>query len=79
MKHLFLLFTLTLVLSCDTAVKESQSLTDLKAKKTALIEQMDRIGTELKDVEMAISELDTLKKLMTVTSIKQKSRISIIT
>ena len=70
MKHLFLLFTLTLVLSCDTAVKESQSLTDLKAKKTALIEQMDRIGTELKDVEMAISELDTLKKLMTVTSYK---------
>ena len=70
MKHLFLLFTLTLVLSCDTAVKESQSLTDLKAKKAALIEQMDRIGTELKDVEMAISELDTLKKLMTVTSYK---------
>ena len=70
MKHVFLLFILTLVLSCDTAVKESQSLTDLKAKKTALIEQMDRIGTELKDVEMAISELDTLKKLMTVTSYK---------
>ena len=70
MKHIFLLFILTLVLSCDTAVKESQSLTDLKTKKTALIEQMDRIGTELKDVEMAISELDTLKKLMTVTSYK---------
>ena len=70
MKHIFLLFILTLVLSCDTAVKESQSLTDLKTKKTALIEQMDRLGTELKDVEMAISELDTLKKLMTVTSIK---------
>ena len=69
-KHIFLLFILTLVLSCDTAVKESQSLTDLKTKKTALIEQMDRLGTELKDVEMAISELDTLKKLMTVTSIK---------
>ena len=31
---------------------------------------MDRIGTELKDVEKAISELDTLKKLMTVTAIK---------
>jgi RND family efflux transporter MFP subunit len=70
MKHIFLLFILTLVLSCDTAVKESQSLTDLKTKKTALIEQMDRLGTELKDVEMAISEQDTLKKLMTVTSIK---------
>ena len=57
MKHIFYCLLLTLVLSCDTAVKESQSLTDLKAKKTDLIEQMDRIGTELKDVEMAISEL----------------------
>ena len=70
MKHILLLFILTLVLSCDTAVKESQSLTDLKTKKAGLIEKMDRIGAELKDVEMAISELDTLKKLMTVTSYK---------
>ena len=70
MKHILLLFILTLVLSCDTTVKESQSLTDLKTKKADLIEKMDRIGAELKDVEMAISELDTLKKLMTVTSYK---------
>ena len=70
MKHILLLFILTLVLSCDSTVKESQSLTDLKTKKAGLIEKMDRIGAELKDVEMAISELDTLKKLMTVTSYK---------
>ena len=70
MKHLILLFILTLVLSCDTAVKESQSLTELKTKKAGLIEKMDSIGTELKNVEMAILELDTLKKLMTVTSFK---------
>jgi len=70
MKHLFLLFILTLVLSCDNSVKESQSLTDLKTKKAGLIEKMDSIGTELKNVEMAISELDTLKKLMSVTSYK---------
>jgi RND family efflux transporter MFP subunit len=31
---------------------------------------METIGTELKKVEMAISKLDTLKKLVTVTSIK---------
>ena len=70
MKHLFLLLVLTLVLSCGTSDKESQSLTDLKTKKAALKEQMDRMGTELKEIEMAISELDTLKKLMSVTSIK---------
>ena len=70
MKKTILLLILTLVLSCDTSNKESESLTDLKTKKTALQEQMDRIGTELKDIEMAISKLDTLKKLMSVTSIK---------
>ena len=70
MKHLFSLLMLTLVLSCGTSDKESQSLTELKTKKAALKEQMDRMGTELKEIEMAISELDTLKKLMSVTSIK---------
>lgn len=70
MKHLFSLLILSLVLSCGTSDKESQSLTDLKTKKAALKEQMDRMGTELKEIEIAISELDTLKKLMSVTSIK---------
>lgn len=70
MKHLFSLLVLTLVLSCGTSDKESQSLTELKTKKAALKEQMDRMGTELKEIEMAISNLDTLKKLMSVTSIK---------
>lgn len=70
MKHLFSLLILSLVLSCGTSDKESQSLTDLKTKKAALKDQMDRMGTELKEIEVAISELDTLKKLMSVTSIK---------
>ena len=70
MKHLFSFLMLTLVLSCGTSDKESQSLTDLKTKKAALKEQMNRMGTELKEIEIAISELDTLKKLMSVTSIK---------
>ena len=50
MKNIFLLLILTLVLSCGSSEKESQSLTDLKTKKEALKEQMDRIGTELKDI-----------------------------
>ena len=70
MKSIFSLFILSLVLSCNTTVKESQSLIDLKAKKEVLLEKMDRIGSELKDVEIAISKLDTLKKLVTVTSYK---------
>jgi membrane fusion protein (multidrug efflux system) len=70
MKTIFLLFTLTFVVSCNTGVKESQSLTDLKIKKASLTDKMETIGTELKKVEMAISKLDTLKKLVTVTAIK---------
>ena len=70
MKNILLLITTALVLSCDTSVKESQSLTELKTKKAALIKKIDRFSTELKDIESTISELDTLKKLMTVTSIK---------
>ena len=68
MKHLLFLIMVTLVLSCDSPTKESQSLTDLKSKKEILIKEMNRIGTELKSVETAISKLDTLKKIMTVTS-----------
>ena len=67
MKNTLLLLILSLILSCNTSDKESQSLTELNTKKAALIKQMSRIGTELKDVEKAISELDTLKKIMTVT------------
>jgi membrane fusion protein, multidrug efflux system len=70
MKNILLLVTAALVLSCNTSVKESQSLTELKTKKAALITKIDRFSKELKAIESAISELDTLQKLMTVTSIK---------
>jgi membrane fusion protein (multidrug efflux system) len=70
MKPILFLSVLALTLSCNSNVKESQSLTDLKSKKEVLIKEMNRIGTELKAIETAISALDTLKKVMTVTAIK---------
>ncbi|MDC0630115.1 efflux RND transporter periplasmic adaptor subunit [Flavobacteriaceae bacterium] len=70
MKPILFLSVLALALSCNSNVKESQSLTDLKSKKEVLIKEMNRIGTELKAIETAISALDTLKKVMTVTAIK---------
>jgi membrane fusion protein (multidrug efflux system) len=70
MKPILFLSVLALALSCNSNVKESQSLTDLKSKKEFLIKEMNRIGTELKAIETAISALDTLKKVMTVTAIK---------
>lgn len=70
MKPILFLSVLALALSCNSNVKESQSLTDLKSKKEVLVKEMNRIGTELKAIETAISALDTLKKVMTVTAIK---------
>ena len=76
MKHLLFLFILMLVLSCNSSSKESQSLIDLKSKKEVLIKEMNRIGTELKDIETAISKLDTLKKLMTRISLLKDAVIN---
>ncbi|MDC1472432.1 hypothetical protein N8354_04755, partial [Flavobacteriaceae bacterium] len=55
MKPILFLSVLALTLSCNSNVKESQSLTDLKSKKEVLIKEMNRIGTELKAIETAIS------------------------
>tara|TARA_B110000971_G_scaffold195901_1_gene210655 strand:+ start:1511 stop:2602 length:1092 start_codon:yes stop_codon:yes gene_type:complete len=61
-------------MSCNTAATEPKSLTDLKIKKTALLDQLNEISNELKSVESAISTLDTLKRLMTVTSFKAEEK-----
>tara|TARA_B110000090_G_scaffold27073_1_gene27790 strand:+ start:1511 stop:2602 length:1092 start_codon:yes stop_codon:yes gene_type:complete len=61
-------------MSCNTAATEPKSLTDLKIKKTALLDQLNEISNELKSVESAISSLDTLKRLMTVTSFKAEEK-----
>lgn len=67
-KSLLSVGILAFILSCNTTAKESKSLIDLKTKKSALIDQLDEISEELRSVETAISALDTLKQLMTVTS-----------
>jgi len=61
-------------MSCNTAATEPKSLTDLKIKKTALLDQLNEISNELKSVESTISSLDTLKRLMTVTSFKAEEK-----
>ena len=64
MKSIFFIGLLSLGMSCNTAATEPKSLTDLKIKKTALLDQLNEISNELKSVESAISTLDTLKRLM---------------
>lgn len=74
MKSIFFIGLLSLGMSCNTAATEPKSLTDLKIKKTALQDQLNEISNELKSVESAISTLDTLKRLMTVTSFKAEEK-----
>jgi len=74
MKSIFFIGLLSLGMSCNTAATEPKSLTDLKIKKTALLDQLNEISNELKSVESTISSLDTLKRLMTVTSFKAEEK-----
>lgn len=75
MKSIFYIGLLSLVLGCNNATKESKSLTDLKIQKTDLVNQLNNISAKLKSVEIAISDLDTLKRLVTVTSLKAEEKI----
>ena len=75
MKSIFYIGLLSLVLGCNTAPKESKSLNDLKTQKTDLVNQLNNISAKLKSVEIAISDLDTLKGLVTVTSFKAEEKI----
>ena len=74
MKSIFYIGLLSLVLGCNTAPKESKSLTDLKTQKTDLVNQLNNISAKLKSVEIAISDLYTLKRLVTVTSFKAEEK-----
>ena len=75
MKSILYIILLSLVVGCSTATNESQSLTDLKTQKTELVNQLNNISIKLKSVESAISDLDTLKRLVTVTSFKAEEKI----
>ena len=74
MKTIFTLSLLLLVLGCNNATKESQSVTDLKIQKTDLVNQLNNISNKLKSVERAILDLDTLKRLVSVTSFKAEEK-----
>jgi RND family efflux transporter MFP subunit len=74
MKSIFTLSLLLLVLGCNNATKEPQSVTDLKIQKTDLVNQLNNISNKLKSVERAILDLDTLKRLVSVTSFKAEEK-----
>lgn len=70
MKNIFILLSLSLILSCSNGSKQSKSLMELNSEKTRLITQMDSLSNMLNTVEQQISKLDTTKRLTSVTVIK---------
>ena len=70
MKNIFVLLSLSLILSCNKGSKQSKSLMELNSEKTRLITQIDSLSNMLNAVEHQISKLDTTKRLTSVTAIK---------
>ena len=75
MKKFSLLFLTLLLLSCGGDTKEvsvsevvgSKDLAAIKSKRDAIMEDYSRIQEQLKELDQAINQLDTLKKLPLVT------------
>ena len=70
---LTLLIALSIIVSCNKAVKKS-SLEDLNTQKLTLVSKIDSLNNELKTIEKEISQLDTGKKLQIVTTLPAKIR-----
>jgi len=73
MKHISILIILSIfITSCGEAPKVSQNLADLKSQKTVLKKQIDSLSKKLQVIETAISDLDTTKRLVTVSVFNPK-------
>lgn len=73
MKQLiYILSIVTLFISCGEKTQIPQNIADLSSKRDILKKQLDSISDELKVTEDALSELDTTKKLLLVTTLHPK-------
>ncbi len=74
MKNIYSILLVTLLLASCGGKKEqtSKNLQSLNLKKGVLKKQLDSLSLALKNVEEQISKLDTLKKLIVVTTFKPK-------
>ncbi len=83
MKKIFSIFTISLlVVSCGDnkapsveAVIESNNLNAIRSKRTEIVAQQQEIANQIKELDLAISKLDTLKKLPLVTTIVAKDSL----
>lgn len=78
MKKTIIILTLLILISTackQEKIKSKSSLEQLQVAKKELISKMDSLSTKLKKIEIAISDLDTVKKLQKVTVFKTKDTI----
>lgn len=73
MKHILSITLIALLLvACGEEPQVPQNLKDLNTEKTALKKQIDSLSKKLQLVESAISDLDTTKRLVVVTTFQPK-------
>ena len=85
MKKIFSLIILTVIFtSCGSDSKsvesiiESNDLGKIRKKRVEIISEQIEINAKIKQIDEAISKLDTLKKFPLVTAFQVKQNISII-
>ena len=75
MRKIYIVIASTLILaSCSKQPEISKDLQSLNNKKGVLKKQIDSLSIELKNIEDQISKLDTLKKLIVVTTFKPETK-----
>lgn len=76
MKNIITILTISMIItSCGKAPKVSQNLQNLINEKAIIKQQIDSLSSKLQIIETAISDLDTLKRLVVVTTFQPKQEV----
>ncbi len=76
MRNLILLLTtLILITSCKKEAKKETNLSKLISEKSVLMKQIDSLNQKVKDIELAINQLDTTQKNQKVTTLIAKDTV----
>lgn len=76
MKNIITILAISIIItSCGKAPKVSQDLQNLINEKAIIKQQIDSLSSKLQIIETAISDLDTLKRLVVVTTFQPKQEV----
>lgn len=81
-KYIFLITASIIVTACGNKEEksfekalESNDLSKIRAKRTELVAQQESINSKIKELDIKISALDTVKKIPLITAIQVEQRI----